>query len=59
MCNLIEAGCFVRYIGRLTGFVPRSKVMVILMTETPFFPSDFAVLFSNLLFPSFLFEGYG
>lgn len=27
VCNLIEAGCFVRYIGRLTGFVPRSKAM--------------------------------
>ncbi|XP_057496360.1 rRNA biogenesis protein RRP5 [Actinidia eriantha] len=25
VCNLIESGCFVRYIGRLTGFVPRSK----------------------------------
>ncbi|KAL6997499.1 hypothetical protein U1Q18_007623 [Sarracenia purpurea var. burkii] len=27
VCNLIESGCFVRYIGRLTGFVPRSKGM--------------------------------
>lgn len=25
MCNLIESGCFVRYIDRLTGFAPRSK----------------------------------
>lgn len=27
VCNLIESGCFVRYLGRLTGFVPRSKAM--------------------------------
>ncbi|XP_052176477.1 rRNA biogenesis protein RRP5 isoform X2 [Diospyros lotus] len=25
VCNLIESGCFVRYIGRLTGFASRSK----------------------------------
>ncbi|GMP97188.1 hypothetical protein CsSME_00045548 [Camellia sinensis var. sinensis] len=25
VCNLIESGCFVRYIERLTGFSPRSK----------------------------------
>ncbi|CAL5321872.1 unnamed protein product [Camellia sinensis] len=25
VCNLIESGCFVRYIDRLTGFAPRSK----------------------------------
>ncbi|XP_028055127.1 rRNA biogenesis protein RRP5 isoform X13 [Camellia sinensis] len=25
VCNLIESGCFVRYIERLTGFAPRSK----------------------------------
>ncbi|KAJ0089046.1 hypothetical protein Patl1_32885 [Pistacia atlantica] len=27
ICNLIETGCFVRYLGRLTGFAPRSKAM--------------------------------
>lgn len=59
MCNLIESGCFVRYVGRLTGFVPRSKVMVILITETTFLPSGFTVLFSNLFLSPFLFEGYG
>ncbi|MBA0615649.1 hypothetical protein Godav_015770 [Gossypium davidsonii] len=26
VCNLIETGCFVRFLGRLTGFSPRSKV---------------------------------
>ncbi|WRX22777.1 S1 domain - like 5 [Theobroma cacao] len=25
VCNLIETGCFVRFLGRLTGFSPRSK----------------------------------
>ncbi|MCE1663015.1 S1 RNA-binding domain-containing protein, partial [Enterobacter hormaechei] len=25
VCNLIESGCFVRYIERLTGFALRSK----------------------------------
>ncbi|CAA0842788.1 Unknown protein [Striga hermonthica] len=25
ICNIIENGCFVRYIGRLTGFAPKSK----------------------------------
>uniref|UniRef100_A0A1J3HSM0 rRNA biogenesis protein RRP5 n=1 Tax=Noccaea caerulescens TaxID=107243 RepID=A0A1J3HSM0_NOCCA len=25
VCNLIENGCFVRFLGRLTGFAPRSK----------------------------------
>ncbi|XP_059646446.1 rRNA biogenesis protein RRP5 [Cornus florida] len=25
VCNLIETGCFVRFIGRLTGFSPRHK----------------------------------
>ncbi|XP_021893902.1 rRNA biogenesis protein RRP5 isoform X2 [Carica papaya] len=27
ICNLIETGCFVRFLGRLTGFSPRSKAM--------------------------------
>lgn len=27
VCNMIESGCFVRYLGRLTGFVPISKAM--------------------------------
>ncbi|KAL5741947.1 hypothetical protein ACOSP7_028679 [Xanthoceras sorbifolium] len=27
ICNLIETGCFVRFLGRLTGFCPRSKAM--------------------------------
>lgn len=27
ICNLIETGCFVRFLGRLTGFSPRSKVI--------------------------------
>ncbi|KAE8700921.1 RNA binding,RNA binding isoform 2 [Hibiscus syriacus] len=27
VCNLIETGCFVRFLGRLTGFSPRSKAM--------------------------------
>ncbi|KAG5552270.1 hypothetical protein RHGRI_010375 [Rhododendron griersonianum] len=27
VCNLIESGCFVRYVGRLTGFIPRCKGM--------------------------------
>ncbi|KDP21906.1 hypothetical protein JCGZ_03044 [Jatropha curcas] len=27
ICNLIESGCFVRFLGRLTGFSPRSKAM--------------------------------
>ncbi|CAA3014339.1 rRNA biogenesis RRP5 [Olea europaea subsp. europaea] len=26
LCNIIETGCFVRFIGRLTGFAPKSKV---------------------------------
>ncbi|XWS66505.1 hypothetical protein CRYUN_Cryun05aG0205500 [Craigia yunnanensis] len=26
VCNLIETGCFVRFLGHLTGFSPRSKV---------------------------------
>uniref|UniRef100_A0A5B7AEH9 rRNA biogenesis protein RRP5 n=1 Tax=Davidia involucrata TaxID=16924 RepID=A0A5B7AEH9_DAVIN len=25
MCNVIETGCFVRFLGRLTGFAPRNK----------------------------------
>ncbi|KAK7345187.1 hypothetical protein VNO77_15745 [Canavalia gladiata] len=25
ICNLIEAGCFVRFLGQLTGFAPRKK----------------------------------
>lgn len=25
ICNLIETGCFVRFLGRLTGFSPRNK----------------------------------
>ncbi|KAK3019414.1 hypothetical protein RJ639_004664 [Escallonia herrerae] len=25
VCNLIETGCFVRFIGRLTGFAPKNK----------------------------------
>lgn len=25
VCNLIETGCFVRFMGRLTGFAPKSK----------------------------------
>ncbi|XP_023641258.1 rRNA biogenesis protein RRP5 isoform X2 [Capsella rubella] len=27
VCNLIENGCFVRFLGRLTGFAPRSKAI--------------------------------
>ncbi|XP_010557958.1 PREDICTED: rRNA biogenesis protein RRP5 isoform X2 [Tarenaya hassleriana] len=27
ICNLIESGCFIRFLGRLTGFAPRSKAM--------------------------------
>ncbi|RVW22164.1 rRNA biogenesis protein RRP5 [Vitis vinifera] len=27
ICNIIETGCFVRFLGRLTGFSPRNKVM--------------------------------
>ncbi|KAJ0242497.1 S1 domain-containing protein [Hirschfeldia incana] len=27
ICNLIENGCFVRFLGRLTGFAPRSKAI--------------------------------
>ncbi|CAB4317299.1 unnamed protein product [Prunus armeniaca] len=27
ICNLIETGCFVRFLGRLTGFSPRHKAM--------------------------------
>ncbi|CAH8356759.1 unnamed protein product [Eruca vesicaria subsp. sativa] len=27
VCNLIENGCFVRFMGRLTGFAPRSKAI--------------------------------
>ncbi|XVE75785.1 hypothetical protein DITRI_Ditri12bG0120500 [Diplodiscus trichospermus] len=27
VCNLIETGCFVRFLGHLTGFSPRSKAM--------------------------------
>ncbi|XP_041997837.1 rRNA biogenesis protein RRP5-like isoform X2 [Salvia splendens] len=26
ICNIIDAGCFVRFMGRLTGFAPKSKV---------------------------------
>ncbi|KAL2480440.1 RNA binding [Abeliophyllum distichum] len=26
VCNIIETGCFIRFIGRLTGFAPKSKV---------------------------------
>ncbi|XP_019053357.1 PREDICTED: rRNA biogenesis protein RRP5 isoform X2 [Nelumbo nucifera] len=25
ICNIIEAGCFVRFLGRLTGFCPKNK----------------------------------
>ncbi|XP_020532096.1 rRNA biogenesis protein RRP5 [Amborella trichopoda] len=27
VCNLIETGCFVRYLGRLTGFAPKGKIV--------------------------------
>ncbi|CAN8259671.1 unnamed protein product [Cochlearia groenlandica] len=27
VCNLIENGCFIRFLGRLTGFAPRSKAI--------------------------------
>ncbi|KAF5737374.1 protein RRP5 isoform X2 [Tripterygium wilfordii] len=27
ICNIIETGCFVRFLGRLTGFSPKSKAM--------------------------------
>ncbi|KDO70801.1 hypothetical protein CISIN_1g0001731mg [Citrus sinensis] len=27
VCNIIETGCFVRFLGRLTGFAPRSKAV--------------------------------
>ncbi|KAJ4823880.1 hypothetical protein Tsubulata_010462 [Turnera subulata] len=27
ICNLIETGCFVRFLGRLTGFSPKSKAL--------------------------------
>ncbi|KAG8646904.1 rRNA biogenesis protein RRP5 isoform X3 [Manihot esculenta] len=27
ICNLIETGCFIRFLGRLTGFSPKSKAM--------------------------------
>ncbi|XP_057982836.1 rRNA biogenesis protein RRP5 [Malania oleifera] len=27
ICNIIHTGCFVRYLGRLTGFCPRNKAM--------------------------------
>ncbi|GAB4851487.1 hypothetical protein Ancab_030889 [Ancistrocladus abbreviatus] len=27
VCNLIETGCFVRFLGRLTGFSPRKKAI--------------------------------
>ncbi|XP_024021580.1 rRNA biogenesis protein RRP5 isoform X2 [Morus notabilis] len=27
ICNIIETGCFVRFLGHLTGFSPRSKAM--------------------------------
>ncbi|KAI3417734.1 uncharacterized protein J3R85_014181 [Psidium guajava] len=27
ICNIIETGCFVRFLGRLTGFSPRKKAM--------------------------------
>ncbi|CAM8882388.1 unnamed protein product [Rhodiola kirilowii] len=27
ICNIIEAGCFVRFLGRLTGFAPRRKAV--------------------------------
>ncbi|KAL7134052.1 hypothetical protein ABFS83_11G001300 [Erythranthe nasuta] len=27
ICNIIETGCFVRFIGRLTGFAPKSKAI--------------------------------
>ncbi|KAL4021140.1 hypothetical protein IC575_019931 [Cucumis melo] len=27
ICNIIEVGCFVRFLGRLTGFSPRNKAM--------------------------------
>ncbi|XP_047328490.1 rRNA biogenesis protein RRP5 [Impatiens glandulifera] len=27
ICNVIESGCFVRFLGRLTGFAPRSKAV--------------------------------
>ncbi|KAL0346327.1 UNVERIFIED_CONTAM: rRNA biogenesis protein RRP5, partial [Sesamum radiatum] len=26
VCNIIDTGCFVRFIGRLTGFAPKNKV---------------------------------
>lgn len=27
ICNIIESGCFIRFLGRLTGFCPKSKAM--------------------------------
>ncbi|KAL3534003.1 hypothetical protein ACH5RR_007524, partial [Cinchona calisaya] len=27
VCNLIETGCFVRFVGRLTGFAPKNKAV--------------------------------
>ncbi|KAJ8754493.1 hypothetical protein K2173_005654 [Erythroxylum novogranatense] len=27
ICNIIDTGCFVRFLGRLTGFSPRSKAL--------------------------------
>ncbi|PIN20215.1 rRNA processing protein Rrp5 [Handroanthus impetiginosus] len=27
ICNIIESGCFVRFLGRLTGFAPKSKAI--------------------------------
>uniref|UniRef100_A0A7N0TNV2 rRNA biogenesis protein RRP5 n=1 Tax=Kalanchoe fedtschenkoi TaxID=63787 RepID=A0A7N0TNV2_KALFE len=27
ICNIIEAGCFVRFLGRLTGFAPKRKAV--------------------------------
>ncbi|CAI9097447.1 OLC1v1033877C1 [Oldenlandia corymbosa var. corymbosa] len=27
VCNLIETGCFVRFVGRLTGFAPKNKAI--------------------------------
>lgn len=31
VCNLIETGCFVLFVGRLAGFAPRNKITAFLI----------------------------
>lgn len=36
ICNIIESGVFIRYLGRLTGFSPRNRVYTSCSKSTTF-----------------------